>query len=163
MPKEPPPEPLSDLRVTAPSALEKNSETAWAEFQSLREAGEQEFEPTRAASGVLPLQSSEPSGAAPAAAGSEVTLDAALSLARQGNRVCPLPGAWKKLSELLQQLAPPGTVPPFPIDGQAWNIVSPMEKRVRLRDQLEWASRFGLLGAAVKFLQAMPEKSWLHF
>ena len=156
-------QPASDLRATAPGALEDDSDRAWAEFQALQKAGEDQFEATRASTGVAPLQSSPASGPAPSASGSARTLDAALALARQGNRVCPLPGSWAKLSELLQQLAPAGTVPPYPIDGQAWNIVSPMEKRVRLREQLEWASRFGMLDAAVKFLESMPEKAWLHF
>ncbi|WP_427912789.1 hypothetical protein ACPWT1_19520 [Ramlibacter sp. MMS24-I3-19] len=50
-----------------------------------------------------------------------------------------------------------------PIDGPAWNVVSPMQKRLRLRDQVEWAEGAGALAAVHAFLVALPEDEWLHF
>ncbi|HUR87716.1 MAG TPA: hypothetical protein VMZ74_01385 [Ramlibacter sp.] len=153
---------LTDLRATAPAALEDMTEQAWADFQALQKAGQRQFEATRPSSDVAPLQPSSASEK-PAAAKPKVTLDAALALSRKGNRVCPMPDQWKELSELLQQAAPQGTVAPFPIDGEAWNIVPAMQKRMRLREQLEWADRYNLVEAVFTFLEKLPEDSWLHF
>lgn len=52
---------------------------------------------------------------------------------------------------------------PAPIDGPAWDVVSPMQKRLRLRDQIEWAERAGGLASLHAFLVALSEEQWLHF
>jgi hypothetical protein len=37
-----------------------------------------------------------------------------------------------------------------------------MQKRLRLRDQIEWAEQAGVLAAVHDFLAALPEEQWLH-
>jgi hypothetical protein len=152
---------LPDLRATAPAALEDLSDTTWAEFHRLQSAPTTDpadpFAPTKPT--TLPgALSAQPEPATPPA-----SLDTALGIARKSNRVCPMPEQWKQLFELMQQLAPAGTLPPYPIEGQAWKIVPPMQKRMRLREQIEWCGRYGLLAQVTAFLEALPEKGWLHF
>jgi hypothetical protein len=38
-----------------------------------------------------------------------------------------------------------------------------MQKRLRLRDQIEWAERAGALMAVYDFLLGLPEEQWFHF
>ena len=151
---------LNDSRATAPAALEDHSDTAWAEFQALQQGGPaaEAYAATKQASLPGALKT-EP---APLTAKPAITLDAALTIARRKNRACPMPLQWKKLFDLMQKLAPAGTVPPSPIEGQAWNMVAPMQKRMRLREQIEWSDRFGLLEPVTAFLVALPDKDWLH-
>ena len=150
----------SDLRATAPAALEDHSDTAWAEFQALQQGGPaaEAYAPTKQGSMPGALKT-EP---APLTAQSTITLDAALTIARRKNRACPMPLQWKKLFDLMQKLAPAGAVPPFPIDGPAWNATAPMQKRMRLREQIEWSGRYGLLEPVTAFLVALHDKDWLH-
>jgi hypothetical protein len=41
--------------------------------------------------------------------------------------------------------------------------VSPIQKRLRLRDHIEWASASGVLAAVHSFLSSLPETDWEHF
>src|SRR5687768_11645520 len=52
---------------------------------------------------------------------------------------------------------------PAPIDGPAWAATSAMQKRLRLRDQIEWAERERALAAVFEFLLALPDDQWHHF
>ena len=84
-------------------------------------------------------------------------------VARRNNRACPMPPAWQALHDLLAGQAQPGRPVPPPIDGPAWDAVSPMQKRLRLRDQIEWAERAGSLASLHRFLVGLDEEQWLHF
>jgi hypothetical protein len=153
---------LTDLRATAPAGLEDVSEETWREFQALQHSREQQFQVTQ------PMRSiaRPPRAAVQARASAEtlsVTVEQALNVARGNNRVCPMPPQWKTLFELMQTLAPPQSIPPLVIDGAAWNIVPAMQKRLRLREQIEWAERLGILKPVFAFLRGLPEDDWLHF
>jgi hypothetical protein len=152
---------LTELRATLPASLEDVSDTAWLEFQALQASHEQQFQATQPLSRPAGLASGK--GAAPRASAPPMSLDQALTIARRGNRACPMPEHWKAFYDVLTKLAPPGAVPPMTIDGAAWAVVPPMQKRMRLRDQLEWAERTGVLEPVVRFLQALPDEAWLHF
>ena len=156
---------LNDSRATAPAALEDHSDTAWAEFQALQQGGAaaDAYAPTKQGSlpGALKTEPA-PLTANKSAGKPAITLDAALTIARRRNRACPMPLQWKKLFDLMQQQAPAGTAPPLPIDAKAWNTIAPMQKRMRLREQLEWCARYDLLEPATAFLVALPDKDWLH-
>jgi hypothetical protein len=152
---------LTDLRATLPAPLEVNTDTAWQEFQQLQAKQEEQFDSTKPLTGPAPLSLRKAAAAAKPAA--KITLDQALLLARSSNRVCPMPQHWKAMFELLQQLAPPKTVAPSAVEGAAWNVVPPMQKRLRLREQLEWADRHGVLHEVCGLLASLPEDAWLHF
>lgn len=38
-----------------------------------------------------------------------------------------------------------------------------MQKRLRLRDQIEWAAQAGALQGVFEFLSGLREEEWLHF
>lgn len=151
---------LTRLPATVPAALEDNSNTTWHEFQSPHTTQERQFEPTRPLTMPVPLLPAEP---AKTVALRRVTLDDALAVARGRNRVCPMPPEWAALFALMRELAPPRTVPPFPIDAAAWSVVPAMQKRMRLREQLEWAERYEMLDATLCYLASLSEEAWLHF
>lgn len=172
MPKERPPAkpegsaPLFPAdRATAPMALERNSESAWALFEQLRTGEEVPQKPAEPAPGYEPT---EPMGIpAPTAASvvppPRVTLDEAMGLARRNNRACPLPAPWAAFYDLLPARPADGAKAPPPIDRQGWAASSAMHKRLRLRDQIEWADRTGVLQQAHDFLARLPEEHWHHF
>ena len=163
-------------RATAPMALEESSESAWQRFEELHKQHEQPFAPTepgpaptssRSFMATQPLDSATqaPRPPAPAPVRKTLTLDHVMVLARRNNRACPMPPAWGQLYDLLParpQKKGDSIAPPPPIDGPAWAAVSPMQKRLRLRDQIEWAEQAGALEAVHGFLAALPEESWLH-
>ncbi|HYF21319.1 MAG TPA: hypothetical protein VEA40_25880 [Ramlibacter sp.] len=93
-----------------------------------------------------------------------VTLDEVMVLARRNNRACPMPEAWAALHALLpaRQAGGRSHAPPPPVDGPAWAATSGMQKRLRLRDQIEWADREGALAPVHEFLAALPEEQWHH-
>jgi hypothetical protein len=154
---------LTDLRATAPAALEDISEETWREFQALQHSREQQFQPTQ----PMPNVARPPRAATPAAPSAgdaaSASVEQALQIARGNNRVCPMPAQWKALFELMQSLAPPQSIPPVVIDGAAWNMVPAMQKRLRLGEQIEWAGRMGIAKPVVAFLRSLPEDDWLHF
>jgi hypothetical protein len=150
---------LVDLRATAPAALEDVSDAAWKEFQALRSAEEQAFMPTAPISvGGAGKKTELPRPPA----GSSLSLDEVMKVARRNNRACPLPQEWAALAALLNRAAVAGNTPPAAIDGGAWDVVPAMQKRLRLKEQLEWAEQRGCLSAAHALLSALPEECWLH-
>jgi hypothetical protein len=164
-------------RATAPAALEETSASAWQRFEELQNAHSGQFAPTAPgtrppggpASGFAPTQPMDAlaPAAAPAAAAPlrSVTLDDLMLLARRNNRACPMPAQWAAFHRLLPSRAVEGRTltAPVPVDGAAWSVTSAMQKRLRLRDQLEWAERVGALPAAYAFLSALTEEQWQHF
>ena len=155
--------------------IEEDSASAWQRFEDLRNANTGQFGPTEPAAkppvatgfeitkamDVLPgTRAPEPATAAP-----KVTLNEVMVMTRRNNRACPLLPQWVEFHKQLPMPLVAGRtlVAPPPTDGAAWNGTSPMQKRLRLRDQIEWADRFGTLAAAFEFLSALPEEQWHHF
>lgn len=179
--KKTPPDPLfapryPGDRATAPGALEDLGDSAWQRFEELRQRSDRQFAPTepglRGTTSAPPaFQPTQPmtqsAGAHPsrpiARRKAPLSVDEVMVVARKNNRTCPLPPAWQALHELLAAQQQHGPAAPAPIDGPAWGVVSPMQKRLRLRDQVEWAERAGALAAVHAFLVALPEDQWLHF
>jgi len=161
-------------RATAPGALEEIGETAWQRFEELRHKQDRQFATTQPgqrapdtgnrgfqATEPMPVQSAMPRPKPRAK--TPLSLDEVLLVARRNNRACPMPAPWKALHALLAAQSQQGVRPPQPVDGPAWNAVSPMQKRLRLRDQLEWAESVGALAPVHAFLVALPEEDWLYF
>jgi hypothetical protein len=38
----------------------------------------------------------------------------------------------------------------------------PLVRRIRMRDQVEWAAQHGLLRELFDFIESLPEDHWLH-
>ena len=152
-------------RATAPAGLEHNSESTWQLFEALRNGEEapQKASPPAPAPGYEPTEPMGIAGAAGAASRTRVTLDEVMALARRNNRSCPLPAPWAAFYDLLPARAGDGAKAPPPVDRQGWTASSAMHKRLRLRDQIEWADRSGVLQAAHDFLARLPEEHWHHF
>lgn len=131
--------------------LEKDTETAWAMFQSLLDQHQQGFSETAPAGAEV---SATPPG--PAAA----TLDATLLEIRRNNRVCPLPSIWKQLHDALPAKSP--KLAPVPLTSQEWKQTPALEKRTRLRQHVEWAAAHGALQQVHDLLAALPENKWQH-
>ena len=159
----PPPQFPAD-RATAPAGLEHNTESAWALFEALRKGEEAPPKPTPAP-GYEPTEPLGLAGAPGVAAASQpkATLEEVMALARRNNRSCPLPAPWAVFYELLPARVTDGAKAPPPVDRQGWTSSSAMHKRLRLRDQIEWADRTGVLQQAHDFLARLPEEHWHHF
>lgn len=168
---------FSGDRATAPMALEEDTPSAWARFEELQkahEAGFQHTQPaTRPQAPATNFAATEPmalpgTGSVPQqrpATGRKASMDEALIIARRNNRACPVPAQWAALHRLLPVRTAEGRTfaAPPPVDGAAWGSTSAMQKRLRLRDQIEWADRSGALQPVFEFLLALPEDQWHHF
>jgi hypothetical protein len=138
-------EPGHDIEV-----LEKNTDTSWAAFQALRDEHEQSYKVTEPA--VLP---------APATgAGGALSVDDVMQEVRRNNRLCPKPLVWQRLYEWLPHKPP--QLPSVPATRADWDQMSPMQKRSRLREHIEWAAVQGVLHKVHEAFKALPEERWYH-
>ena len=170
--------------IPAPEAKEVDTDTTWALFSSLSESQDAELSPA----GAVPAASGaakpmpeingdsryaktepseldpDPESAAAAAAASEVSVGEAMVEARRNNRLCPLPGPWQALFEMLpnKDYGPPGLQPMPPLTASALRTTPSLAKRMRLRDHIEWADAHGGLDAVYEFLKSLPEDQWNH-
>jgi hypothetical protein len=85
-----------------------------------------------------------------------------LALAQSDGRVCPLPPQWNSLWEL------PGRVrlrhgwePALPLILAAWYETSVAEKRMRLREHIEYADAHDALDTVDTFLRGLKTDEWL--
>lgn len=170
---------VAGTRATAPVALEETSDSAWQLFQDLqRMHGLPVASPAggvpEPGPGPAPVRGFEPTqplhvatAAAPSAVLRQrpaVDLEAVMQLVRRNNRACPLPEPWAAFhAGLPPRLAGGQRFPaPAPIDGPAWAASSAMQKRLRLRDQIEWAAQAGALQGVFESLSRLREEEWLH-
>ncbi|MBA2961610.1 MULTISPECIES: hypothetical protein [Ramlibacter] len=162
-------------RATAPMALEENSPSAWQRFEDLLSHQEMQFDRTKqltqppqgdAFAPTQPMDASAlPGVSRDRQPQRPITQDEVMVLARRNNRACPRPQPWMAFHQLLPSRVQQGRTvdAPLPLIAGAWNAASPMQKRLRLRDQIEWAERAGALIAVYDFLLALPEEEWFHF
>ena len=88
-----------------------------------------------------------------------LTVQSVMAVARRHNRVCPVESEWQRLHAILQSAAADA---PAPLTGVDLRRAVPLVRRIRVRDQVEWASQRGLLPEVCRFLAALPEELWLH-
>lgn len=164
--------------IPAADAVHSDGDTAWALFNELSQQHEQRFadtapmtqQPMRA--DELGWAATQPASAAPALGRlvapartkPQVTLEAAMLLARRNNRVCPRPERWTAFTALLpvRKTARGSQQPPAPATGAAWALTPSLTKRLCFREQVEWAESLGVLERAMAFMQSMSEDEWLH-
>ncbi len=164
-------------RIPTPDTEERDTETAWAAFTELEARHEDRFAETvpasvpgtlspteRAFAPTAPGMLPRPARAAPVAAQKGPGLAELLVESRRNDRVCPLPGAWQALYQMLPDKRQQGTVwePAPPISGPAWKATSATPKRLCLRDHLEWAASHDAARVVLEYLQGLPEEEWLH-
>jgi hypothetical protein len=151
--KDKPKASLPDDRATAPVPLEDSSDAAWQEFVLLQ-SGHSSVGDTQ----PLDLPAG---GAANRTSHEPVSVVNTMLLARTANRTCPIPSRWAELYALLPLRD--GKAAPEPIDDKSTTRFSPIQKRLRLRDHIEWASAGGVLAAVYSLLRSLPESDWEHF
>ncbi len=132
---------VSLLSEPLPEVVESDSEASWLMFLDVQ-AGREEVR--------------EQSAPSPA----PVDLYEVLREARRVNRAAPLPPQWESLGGLLQELA--GAAPPPPLGGVQFAASSAMEKRIRVREQIEWADERGHLAQVMAYLKSLSEDEWHH-
>ena len=92
------------------------------------------------------------------------TLTETLEVAQINDRVCPQPQRWKALYALLpdKKRAGGGFEPAAPLILAAWWETSALQKSIRLKEHIEWASDHDCLDEVHKFLTDLPESEWFH-
>lgn len=144
---------LADLGPL-PEVVESNSETTWKMFLQLQAQHAASFFET-APSSLVPLSADE------ARRRSLISSDEVMAIARRLNRICPKEAQWRSLHALLCQAGVDGA--PQAIEGTEFRRTPPLAKRIRVRDQVEWAAQNGMLQDLHAFLLALPEDQWVHF
>jgi len=77
-----------------------------------------------------------------------------------------IPCDWKKLYEMLaakKQKPSGGWEPPLPLILAAWHETMPIEKHLRFKEHIQWASDHGQLEEIGKYLRSLGEEDWYHF
>lgn len=144
---------FSGDRATAPTGLEDGNADTWQEFVHLQ-TGQVPLAPETGTStrGLDHLPRLDQVLSA---------LESTMALARRSERACPLPAHWQRLHALLPLHA--GASAPAPVSEKEWKRVTPMQKRLLLRDHLEWAAATGVLPAVHALLEGLAETDWEHF
>lgn len=134
-----------------PEVVESDSETTWKMFVQLQEQQTASFSETAPGSLAVLNQSDVHT----------ISADEVMAVARRLNRICPVELDWRRLDGLLLQS---GTAdPPSSITGAEFRGTPPLAKRIRVREQIEWAAQCGLLEKVHRFLTSLPEHQWVHF
>src|SRR5262249_42568367 len=142
---------LADLGPL-PEVKESNSDTLWNTFLELQARDPSGFERTQP-SALMPLASESSPEAR------QLTVQEVLAEARRLNRVCPIENQWGRLDALLQAA---GADAPRGLSGTDFRSTPSLGKRIRLREQVEWAAERALLDEVFDFLLALPETDWVH-
>ena len=92
------------------------------------------------------------------------TAQSLIAYCRENSRVCPEPGLWHNLWELLPERRQIGAgwQPSLPLILAAWDHTSNLEKMLRLADHIEWAEKHGSLAEVAAFLRNLTESKWHH-
>jgi hypothetical protein len=141
---------LADLGPL-PEVVETNSETLWKMFVELDEQHRAGFLNTAPFLGGTSTPATQ--------AAMALSVQVVMTEARRNNRVCPIASEWARLYGVLQSA---GTDAPPPLTGMELRRSPPLVRRIRVRDQVEWASQHGVLTEVFSFIEALPEDHWLH-
>lgn len=146
------------MPLPVPDARE-GGESTWALWHEAALQLDASFAPTQP-SGAMPLNPAATPPETPSL-GQAWTVDTVTRLARRRNRVCPRPSAWSALYALLEGERYIDLQPP-PLEPWIWTKLSALQKRMRLRDHIEWADRHGRLADVARFLDQLPEDDWIY-
>ncbi|HZY20171.1 MAG TPA: hypothetical protein VFE82_17000 [Ramlibacter sp.] len=152
-------------RGTVPAPVEDDSIAAWEEFEACTEAFERLPRPRRAVPALRPMaQLRVAEGEFLMTLTETLSADDVMRIARRNDRVCPLPAVWRKMYMLLPVARQGEQVSraAFPLDRLSWQVTSDLNKRLRLREQIEWAQAHGGLRELRDFLLGLNESEWHH-
>lgn len=157
--------------IPRPEAVEKDTDTTWAEFADLQALENRRFADTAPASRMhnpddpgyaptmpAPLQSLHARPATPVVR--ELTVVEVMVEARKNNRVCPKPARWVQLYEMLPDKQ--RSEPAAPLVDAAWDATPSIPKRMCFREHIEWAASHGCLQKVYAFMKSLPEDEWHH-
>jgi hypothetical protein len=85
-----------------------------------------------------------------------------LQYVRDEGRICPEPGKWHELWQLLpdRQRVGSGWNPPLPLILAAWDHTTGLEKMLRLKEHIEYAAEKGILDQVEQFLRSLQPEEW---
>jgi len=85
-----------------------------------------------------------------------------LKFVQDEGRICPQPGKWHELWELLpdRQRIGSGWQPPLPLILAAWDHATGIEKMLRLRQHIEYAEEKGVLNQVDRYLRDLHTSGW---
>jgi hypothetical protein len=135
-----------------PEVVETNTDSSWMLFHSLQSQAAELYAPTQPAELA--------SAAAGAAPGEPLSVQDVMTEARRHNRIAPQEPHWGRLCDLLQKAT--GSQPPPPMTPHEAAGTPPLAKRIRVRDQVEWAEKHGQLPTVLGFFRSLPEDQWMH-
>ncbi len=85
-----------------------------------------------------------------------------LNLLESTDRVCPVPKSWNSIWSIISRLDKDKTLSaPLVLNG--WYMSNNLEKMLRFRSHLEFATENNCLDKVVKILEVMTESDWHHF
>lgn len=142
---------LADLGPL-PEVTESDTDTSWRMFLELQEQHTTGFLKTQPSS-MTPLDD-HGTREAPNPTAQDVLLEA-----RRLNRVCPCESQWRELHALLAAAA--AGAPPS-MAGAEFRAAPSLVKRVRVREQVQWAADRGVLPQVLGFFRGLAEDEWVH-
>jgi hypothetical protein len=95
---------------------------------------------------------------------SSETFDSLWDYCTANNRV--IPRDWHKLYEMLvdkRRKPSGGWTPPLPLILAAWDATAPIEKQLRFKEHIHWATEHNQLAEIGSYLRSLPEDQWYHF
>ena len=80
------------------------------------------------------------------------------------NRLCPNPPQWSEFYFLLKDKNnSKGGELSAPLILTAWHHTMPLEKRLRLKEHIQWAVDNNIEEEAEEYLKSLSEDDWAHF
>ncbi len=77
-----------------------------------------------------------------------------------------VPKDWNKLYEMLKnkkQKPSGGWEPSLPLILEAWDVTMTIEKQLRFKEHIQWATNNGQIEEIASYLKSLPEAEWYHF
>jgi hypothetical protein len=89
-------------------------------------------------------------------------LQSLLQFVQAEGRICPQPGKWNELWEMLpdKNRVSSGWQPPLPLILAAWDHTTGLEKMLRLRQHIEYAAEHGVLDTIDRYLRNLSLAEW---
>jgi len=91
-------------------------------------------------------------------------LEELIAYCQENARVCPMPQKWNELWQMLPNRVQLGASwkPPLPLILGAWHYTNALEKKLRLREHLEYAEKHNVLDKVNSYLRGLSETDWHH-
>ena len=92
------------------------------------------------------------------------TFEEVVHEARRDGRICPQPGKWHELWELLPDKHRKGNgwEPSLPLILAAWDETPHMMKMIRLQEHIKWAEDHGALQKIYDYMVGLKPDDWFY-